>query len=167
VRLGHAIVSIDIDTPQAKRHRLSAQSVAELFCPTAIDPKGDLAALTADWRADMLGQKVFVLDPFGTAGAATDRHAGQFNPLSILSEGRSNLIEDAGLIADALAIPAPGAKDPHWDESAKQFLEGVILHVATSPAYAEKRDLISVYECLMEAGDELKDEKTLRPISRC
>ena len=29
----------------------------------AIDPKGDLASLTADWRADMLGQKVVVLDP--------------------------------------------------------------------------------------------------------
>ncbi len=31
----------------------------------AIDPKGDLARLTADWRADMLGQRVVVLDPFG------------------------------------------------------------------------------------------------------
>ena len=124
----------------------------------AIDPKGDLAALTADWRADVLKQRVIVLDPFGVAGDVSRRHAGSFNPLTILAEGSATLIEDAGLIADALVIPAPGAKDPHWDESAKQFLEGVILHVATSSVYLGRRDLISVYECIMEGGDDLKAE---------
>ena len=124
----------------------------------AIDPKGDLANLTADWRADMLGQKVVVLDPFGVAGSVSQRHGGSFNPLSILSEDSHTLIEDAGLIADSLVVTAPGAKDPHWDESAKQFLEGVILHVATSAVYVGRRDLVSVYECIMEGGDELKKE---------
>lgn len=124
----------------------------------AIDPKGDLARFTADWRADVLGQRVVVLDPFGVAGGVTQRHGGHFNPLSILMEDSPSLIEDAGLIADALVVPAPGAKDPHWDESAKQFLEGVILHVATYHAYAGRRDLVSVYECLMEGGDSLKLE---------
>ena len=124
----------------------------------AIDPKGDLASLTADWRADMLGQKVVVLDPFGVADGVSKRHGGSFNPLTILHEKSETLVEDAGLIADSLVIPAPGAKDPHWDESAKQFLEGVILHVATYPAYIGKRDLISVYQAIMESGDNLKDE---------
>jgi type IV secretion system protein VirD4 len=123
----------------------------------AIDPKGDLASLTADWRADMLGQKVVVLDPFGVAGDISERHGGAFNPLSILNEDSPTLIEDAGLIADSLVVPSPGAKDPHWDESAKQFLEGVILHVATSPAYAGKRDLVSVYHATMDCGDDLKN----------
>jgi type IV secretion system protein VirD4 len=58
----------------------------------AIDPKGDLAALTADWRADVLGQKVIVLDPFGVAGEVAERHAGSFNPLSILSRDSTTLI---------------------------------------------------------------------------
>jgi type IV secretion system protein VirD4 len=124
----------------------------------AIDPKGDLASLTADWRADMLGQKVVVLDPFGEADGVSKRHGGSFNPLSILNEDSLTLVEDAGLIADSLVIPAPDAKDPHWDESAKQFLEGVILHVATSPTYIGKRDLVSVYQCIMEGGDDLKNE---------
>src|SRR5271155_2618652 len=84
----------------------------------AIDPKGDLASLTADWRADMLGQKVIVLDPFGVAGDVATRHGGVFNPLTILDEDSPTLIEDAGLIADALIVPAPGAKEPHWDERA-------------------------------------------------
>ena len=124
----------------------------------AIDPKGDLASLTADWRADMLGQKVIVLDPFGVAGDVAERHGGVFNPLTILDENSPTLIEDAGLIADALIIPAPGSKEPHWDESAKQFLEGVILHVATSPAYVGKRDLVSVYRCITEDLDDLREE---------
>lgn len=124
----------------------------------AIDPKGDLAGITADWRAVALRQRVFVLDPFGVAGRVAEDHGGGFNPLTILTLDSPSLIEDAGLIADALVVPAPGAKDPHWDESAKQFLEGVILHVATAPAYEGKRDLVSVYECLMEGFVDLRGE---------
>ncbi len=123
-----------------------------------VDPKGENAAETADWRADMLGHKVIVLDPFGAAGEVAERHAGGFNPLSILAEDSETLIEDAGLIADSLVMPAPGTKDPHWDESAKQFLEGVILHVATCPAYADGRDLVSAYNCIMECGEKLQNE---------
>jgi type IV secretion system protein VirD4 len=108
--------------------------------------------------ADMLGQKVFVLDPFGVAGDVSERHGGSFNPLSILSDDSSTLIEDVGLIADAIVIPATNTKDPHWDESAKQFLEGVILHVATSPGYDGRRDLITVYQCVMDAGEDLQNE---------
>ena len=121
-------------------------------------PKGDLARFTADYRADVLGQKVLVLDPFGVAGDVSDRHGGSFNPLSALNEDSPSLIGDAGLIADALIVPDPGVKDPHWDESAKQFLEGVILHVATSPVYAAERNLISVYNCIADCGKELENE---------
>ncbi len=124
----------------------------------AIDPKGDLAALTAGWRADAMGQKVVVLDPFGVAGNVGAALGGGFNPLSILHEDSPTLIEDAGLISDALVMPAPGQKDPHWDESAKMFLEGVILHVATDPSYVGRRDLVSVYEAIMEEVDDLKPQ---------
>lgn len=127
----------------------------------AIDPKGDLARITADWRADVLGQKVVVLDPFGVAGDVTGRHGGGFNPLTILKEDSPTLIEDAGMIADALVVRSPGTKDPHWDESAKQFLEGVLLHVATSDAYGRKRDLSAVCGCVMDSESDLKKEMEL------
>jgi type IV secretion system protein VirD4 len=32
-------------------------------------------------------------------------------------------------------VQGTGTKDPHWDESAKNFIEGVILQVATDPAF--------------------------------
>lgn len=124
----------------------------------AIDPKGDLASFTADWRADKLGHKVVVLDPFETAGDVTQRHGGSFNPLSILTEDSLTLIEDAGLISDAVIVSSPDSKDPHWDESAKQFLEGVILHVATFHKYVGQRNLVTVYELLMGSSKDLKEE---------
>lgn len=127
----------------------------------AIDPKGDLARFTADWRADKLEHKVVVLDPFGTAGDVTQRHGGSFNPLSILTEDSLTLIEDAGLISDAIVVSSPDSKDPHWDESAKQFLEGVILHVATFHKYVGERNLVTVYELLMGSSSDLKEEMAL------
>ena len=47
---------------------------------------------------------------------------------------------------------APGSeKDPHWDESAKNFIEGVILHVATEPRYAGRRNLLTVRDLIRTA----------------
>ncbi|MBL4712113.1 MAG: type IV secretory system conjugative DNA transfer family protein [Gammaproteobacteria bacterium] len=109
----------------------------------AIDPKAELASITAKRRAEGLGQRVFVLDPFGKASPEVDAYRASFNPLTMLYKGSPTIIEDAGLIADALIVPSGG--DSHWDDSARNFLEGVILHVATSSEYPEeKRHLVTV-----------------------
>lgn len=111
------------------------------------DPKAELADKTALRRAVDLGQDVFVLDPFGKASPAI-KDAGllaSFNPLSMLSDP-DTLVEDADLIADALVIQ--GGNDPHWDESAKRFIQGVILHVSTFPRYGRKRNLCTVRDLL-------------------
>jgi hypothetical protein len=39
-------------------------------------------------------------------------------------------IEQATLIADALVVTS-SKEDSHWDESAKNFIEGLILHVCS------------------------------------
>jgi len=122
----------------------------------AIDPKGELASLTARARAERLGQKVYVLDPFGvTAGYAATRRAA-FNPMTLLrygnrrnGRGSATMVEDGGLIADALVVREPGAGDPHWDDSARNFIEGVTLHVATSPKYWRRRYLGMVRDLIM------------------
>jgi len=133
-----------------------------------IDPKGELALLTATRRLKM-GQKVVVLDPFGTTASEpvfkpTDSVAemglksaknlmmgklrGSFNPLRILTAESKTLVEDAGRIADALIVTSPDAKDPHWDETARMCVETLILHVATSPRFEGRRDLLAVNELL-------------------
>lgn len=121
----------------------------------AIDPKGELACITAHWRHNGLGQRVYVLDPFiRVQGPAADYRAA-FNPLSILRDPLTGFvtgqaIEDAGLIADALVIASGG--DSHWDDAARNFLEGLILHVATDAAHAAAVDLVTVRALLMRGA---------------
>lgn len=113
----------------------------------AIDPKGELASITARRRARDLRQKVYVLDPFDRTAAWVKPYKASFNPMAILTEDNRHIVEDAGLIADALVIPGGG--DIHWDETAKSFIEGLILHVATWPAYAGRRNLVTVRELII------------------
>jgi type IV secretion system protein VirD4 len=116
----------------------------------AIDPKGELANITAERRAAM-GQKVIVLDPFNRAADRLARYRKAYNPLAVLTLDNPTIIEDAGLIADSLVITEPGNKEPHWDESAKNFIEGQILHVATDPLYEGDRTLVTVRELIKHA----------------
>jgi type IV secretion system protein VirD4 len=108
----------------------------------ATDPKGELATITARRRVEM-GQAVHVLDPFAVAGGAAVKHRAGFNPIEAMRLDH-NLVADAALIADALVVSA--GKDPHWDESAKAFIEGVILHLKTSPDYEGRRNLLTLRE---------------------
>lgn len=116
----------------------------------ALDPKAELAAITAQRRA-ALGQKVYVLDPFHYAPERLAALRASYNPLSVLKPGSPTLIEDANLIADAIVVQGAGSKDPHWDESAKTFIEGVILHVATDPGFKKTRNLLTVRDLINAA----------------
>ena len=81
--------------------------------------------------------------PFAVAGGAAGREnlrAG-FNPIEAMRLDH-NLVADGALIADALVVGA--GKDPHWDESAKAFIEGVILHLKTWPDYQGRRNLLTL-----------------------
>ena len=124
----------------------------------ATDPKGELASITGRYRAEGLGQKVHVLDPFGVTSekARPYRKNNVFNPLSMLDPDSVDIVGDAGLIADALVVPGGG--DIHWDESARNFVEGVILHVVTHDKYKGKRDLVTVRDLIMGGNLSLQQE---------
>ena len=112
----------------------------------ATDPKGELANATAARRHD-LGHRVFCADPFEATRGRAKKFRARFNPLSILKPGSKTMIEDAGLIADAIVIPG-NTQDPHWDESARAFLEGVVLFVATDQLFEERRHLATVRDLI-------------------
>lgn len=107
----------------------------------ALDPKGELAAITAERRC-ALGQQVCILDPFHIAPERLEPYRTSFNPLSLLVPKSDTIIEDAGLISDALVIA--GGKDPHWDDSAQSWIEGLLLHIATDPAFEGRRNLVTL-----------------------
>lgn len=105
----------------------------------AIDPKGELAQITARARREK-GQKVVILDPFGETGGAT----GSFNPLSALDMSSDFVKDDAGQIADALVVP--NERDPHWTDKARDLVKALILYTLTLPE--ADRNLITVWQLL-------------------
>lgn len=120
----------------------------------AIDPKGELALATAEIRARTLGQRVCVLDPFDTTSRRLPKDCYvDFNPIALICP--DSMIEDAVLITDALVIPGSG--DPHWDESARTIIEGVILEVASAARFEGRRNLVTVRDLLAQ-GDVFEDE---------
>nr|WP_238396122.1 type IV secretory system conjugative DNA transfer family protein [Xanthomonas fragariae] len=92
-----------------------------------LDVKGENAAVTARARRD-LGQAVHVVDPFGITGQPS---AG-FNVLDRLDLGTPDCVSESAILADALVIASGKNQEgaDHWDESAKNLLQGVMLHVA-------------------------------------
>ncbi len=114
-----------------------------------VDPKGENATVTAARRGEGsdycegMGQRVFVLDPF-RASSVDEKYQASFNPLDALDPKSSSVIDDAGLIADAMIPERPDAKDPYFDLSARKMLKGLILHVITAPHCEGRRNLLTV-----------------------
>jgi type IV secretion system protein VirD4 len=85
-----------------------------------IDPKGELAAVTADYRRDV--GEVVMLNPFNVLGLGS---AG-FNPLALLnSSSPETFYDDAAALGEALIKSSD--KDPHWGESAQGLLVALIM----------------------------------------
>ncbi len=119
------------------------------------DCKGELAAITARYRAETLGQKVCVLDPFGITPPHCELYRKQFNPMSLIRMENLTVIEDAALIADALVV-SQGSKDAHWDETAKAFIEAIILLVAYGNFKADEKTLLTVAELIAGKRGSIK-----------
>lgn len=96
-----------------------------------IDPKGENAFLTARRRREM-GQAVHVLDPWGEMarryGHAEEKPCpvASYNPLSDLDPTSAHYTDDLGYICDALVINQ--GKEPHWDDSARELVAGVVSY---------------------------------------
>ncbi len=106
----------------------------------AIDPKGELARMTARQRRAK-GQKVVILDPFPETGGQPQ---GSFNPLKELDLTSKHVKDDVGQIADALITA--NERDPHWTDSARILVKALILYTLSLPE--KDHHLITVYQLL-------------------
>jgi len=113
-----------------------------------IDPKGENASLTAKYRAEVLGQHVIVLDPFGVSGVAHE-YLGAFNPLSTLDMHDPEIVDDATSLADAIIIRGKSNSDPHWDDTARMVIKAAILFVLISEP-PQNQTLVRVKELITE-----------------
>lgn len=119
----------------------------------ALDVKGELARRTARWRRDELGQRVHVLDPWGSARSAGA--TARLNPLDILDADSPNLPDDAYALAGLLINQQAPLKEIYWDESAQATVAGLIVYVKTAPG-EEDRSLRRVWQ-LMHGDDTIYD----------
>lgn len=115
-----------------------------------VDPKGENARVTAKQRKAM-GQDVYVVDPWGI----TDMDIARFNPMDWLVSGDPDIGENSLLLADAI-IMMESKSDPFFDHSAKAYLDGLILYVATDEQEAGQRHLGRVRDLLMLDGLDLE-----------
>lgn len=96
-----------------------------------VDPKAESVWVTAERRRQM-GQRVVIIDPWDETNRRYAK-GGQvetltrFNPLSALDPGLADYADDVAALADALVILGPG--EPHWPESARELLGGLIAAV--------------------------------------
>lgn len=93
-----------------------------------VDPKGELATMTAAYRRDILGHKVIVLDPARTANISDDLR-GTYNPFDALDPADPYITTVAQVIASGIVVPNPKSQDPFWDNAALDFIQSCILYM--------------------------------------
>lgn len=109
-----------------------------------VDPKGELASLTAKHRRDQLGHNVVVLDPANVADVPREMR-GTYNPLAQLDEHDPGVVSAAQSIASGIVVPNPKSKEPFWDQTALSFIQSIILYMLRFYA-PEKRTLMKLRE---------------------
>lgn len=124
-----------------------------------VDPKGELAAITARRRGPGgkgvkgLGQAVHVLDPFGTVPGWPSASYNVFDEMArVAADDVDRPVSYAGKIAEALVKPLSD-RDTYWDSAAQTFLRGLILYVFAYEA-PERRNLVRLRQLLMEGDVE-------------
>lgn len=124
-------------TPVLATHRGSA---------CVVDTKGDLATLTAAYRAEVFQQRSYVFDPLGIADPSVEpyRTGVAFNPLCGIDASDEDAVVGAALrIAEALVV-VDSQGDSHWDWTALDLIAGVIAHTITWPLHTKRRHLGAV-----------------------
>lgn len=98
-----------------------------------LDPKGENAKLTGDYRREVFGHRVVILDPFREVTQNPDR----FNPLDCIKKSSSLAIDDCRDAAAELVVTTGEEKDPHWPQSAEAWIAGML---AVTAYYGEPGD---------------------------
>jgi type IV secretory pathway TraG/TraD family ATPase VirD4 len=112
-----------------------------------LDLKGETYAVTARARRDA-GHDVFLIDPFGITGAP--RHA--LNWLDALDPEDPDVVALAGSLAEMLVVSSGNENDPHWNDTARELLRGLLIYVAGLPP--ERRSMSTLREIVTAAEDD-------------
>lgn len=128
-----------------------------LRCPDTIvvlDPKGELARLSAEHRQQRFGHRIVVLDPYGMTdgiGLPQDR----INPLDCFRNDPVRLVDDARRLASAIVGGRSDKEsDPYWNDSATTFITAIMAFLMTigrkGTSISQARDISSNSEMVDE-----------------
>ncbi len=114
--------SVSTGVPNLLRHTGSA---------VVVDIKdGELALITARYRAQVLGQNVYLHDPCDCVSSYLGAKPDRLNLVDTVDLGSDEAFENAMLIAEGLVIPPGSASiEPHWSLEAQSLITGLILSV--------------------------------------
>ncbi|MBQ1873303.1 MAG: type IV secretory system conjugative DNA transfer family protein [Succinivibrionaceae bacterium] len=115
-----------------------------------LDIKLENFDITAGYRQKALGQKVYLFAPFDPNG-----RTHRWNPISYISEDPSNRMGDIDAIANAL-YNNPNAKDPFWDNMAKDMFRACCLAVIETPENLKPHTLGQIIREASAGIDNLK-----------
>ena len=139
-----------------------------------IDPKGELAAITAARRGKMkgrgvqgIGQRVYVLDPFHVPNLKDSGFPqacyNVFDELAAVAKRNPDEpVRYAGRIADAMVQYTAGPND-YFDKAAHSFLRGLILYVFTHEP-PHHRNLLRLRELVTIGDREAREEMVKRGV---
>lgn len=131
-----------------------------------VDCKAENAMVTARRRGNGskhctgMGQRVYILDPFGIAGRPDDPFhdlQAQYNVLADLDPNDPRVIDQVNAIASSMIMIVPESGSTYWLEAARWLLKATILHVISSPDIMDDdRNLVHVYKLLCYGDREKK-----------
>jgi type IV secretion system protein VirD4 len=126
----------------------------------AIDPKGELFAVTARRRREM-GHQVIALDPFGIMADKSDT----LNPLDLLTLPGVDVEAEAQKLAEAISHDYLSKREAFWDQHGTGLLAG-LLHYAvigdeSSNLQTVRKHLVGndPIHKIAESADELSNKK--------
>jgi len=98
-----------------------------------IDPKGELASISARVQRVVFRRKTIILNPF----SLLNLESTGYNPLDILVSGES-LADDVMMVAESLIPTNNNEKDPHFSDRARSFLSTLLMHLVTKAPVTDR-----------------------------
>lgn len=114
-----------------------------------IDPKGELAAVTARYRH--LNGEVLILNPFDVFGWG---HTNYFNPLAALDPAAPTFVDDVAGLGEALVMNDPNEKDPHWSDSARSLIVALIMWEVKLAKEQNRQPLLENVRAMLTEAEE-------------
>lgn len=106
-----------------------------------LDPKGELARMTARTRREAHRQDVVVLDPFGVSG----QPCASCNLLDAIDLDSPRVVADILLLLESLIPESAASQDSHWINGGRELVLSLIVH---AKVHLHRPSLVDVYDLL-------------------